>query len=152
MRVDVLRCLFALPCANRDHAQLNPAEIVILHTLASRSKEIRYGDIHNVEIYFTLCKTYGESDSLEKPEHCPSFQVHGFQITQDDCHKALKHLREMQLITDGWNPHHSRITNKGLLKLGLESAGQLGDLSCYLRRLTDRSPRGFDGIPINLTL
>lgn len=148
----MLRCLFALPCANRDHAQLNPAEIVILHTLASRSKEIRYEDIHDGEIYFILCKTYGESDSLEKPEHCPSFQVHGFQITQDDCHKALKHLREMQLITDGWNPHHSRITNKGLLKLGLESADQLGDLSCYLSHHNQRSPRGFDGIPIKLTL
>lgn len=147
----MLRCLFALPCANRDHAQLNPAEIVILHTLASRSKEIRYEDIHDGEIYFILCKTYGAYNSLEEPKHPPSFQVHGFQITQDDCHKALKHLREMQLITDGWNPHHSRITNKGLLKLGLESTDQLKDLEYYLEGLTDRSSRKFVGVTTSLT-
>lgn len=147
----MLRCLFALPFANRDHAQLNPAEIVILYTLANPLKEISHGDIHNGEIYFTLCKTYGESDSLEKPEDLPSFQVHGFQITREDCHNALKHLKEMQLITDGWNPHHSRITNKGLRKLGLESADQLKDLKYYLEGLTDRSPRRFSGVTTSLT-
>ncbi len=122
----MLRDLFSRLFANHDHAQLNPAEIVVLYTLANSSKEISHGDIHNGEIYPTL----------QEAEDLPSFQVHGFQITREDCHNALKHLKEMQLITDGWNPHHSRITNKGLRKLGLESADQLKDLEYYLEGLT----------------